>query len=102
MKVGEAPVAPGNPWTSEVHAVMAHDGLSLSIAEIEQLFGCPPNKAARRVVENAVQRGWFTVSGEHGSRRYTAVPRETTASEQEGFGYGIGKVSSVFDLGVCV
>ena len=93
------PQTPTNPWTSRVHSEMAREGLSLTFAEIEQRFGSPSDMLTRRVIENAVQRGWFAVSGEHGRRRYTAIQRQFEASEHEGFGYGIGKIRSVFELG---
>lgn len=89
---------PQNPWTSEVHAVMLSDGLRLSVSEIEAMFGPPRDKPTRRVIENAVQRGWFAADGAWGDRKYAAVNRAPTESEQEGFGQGIGKIRSVFEL----
>ena len=93
-----AALTPSNPWTCKVHTGMARDGLSLTFAEIEQIYGSPREMLTKRVIENAVQRGWFSVSGEHGKRRYTAIQRESSASDHEGFGYGVGKVRSVFEL----
>jgi hypothetical protein len=89
---------PQNPWTNEVHAVMLADGLRLSAAEIEGMFGAPKGMATRRVIENAVQRGWFEAEGAWGDRRYSAIGRAETAAEEDGFGHGIGKVRSVFEL----
>lgn len=89
---GDMDVTPQNPWTHEVHTVMLSDGLSLSADEIETKFGRPFGKPTRRVIENAVQCGWFRADGEFGKRVYVAVPTVPA------FGQGIGKVRSVFEL----
>lgn len=91
---GDMDTAPQNPWTHEVHTVMLSDSLSLSADEIEAKFGRPLGKPTRRVIENAVQRGWFRAEGEWGKRRYAAVGQDGG----EKFGEGIGKVRSVFEL----
>lgn len=94
-----ASMSPSNPWTCKVHSEMAREGLSLTYEEIEQRFGSPSDMLTRRVIENAVTNGWFAMSGERRKRRYTAIQREPIVpAERDGYGYGIGRVRSVFEL----